>query len=647
MSKLIVKSPYIKSSGNAGGYLQYIATRDRVELVPDDRPPTRKQEQLITKLVNDFPELKTSDEHDHYQEHPNKFNAFAFISAALENKWDSIQQSDAYMNYIATRPRAERFGAHGLFGDEDNVDLKQAITELQNYTGNVWTHIISLRREDAVRLGYDNAKVWRDLLRAHRNDIAEAMKISPNDFRWYAAFHDEGDHPHVHMMAWSAKPGQAYLSRDGIEQIRSKLTNDIFKQEMLHLYEQKTVSRDQLMEETRKAMSELIRSMKNNFCIHPVAEQLMQTLSQQLEKVSGKKTYGYLPKSVKSTVDKVVDQMKRLPAVKQCYDHWLDLQEKVYGYYSDKPMERFPLSKQKEFRAIKNMVIKEAERIRLEPITFEDQNIHVQDEADWDSGIGYWDLRYVIENDEYTLEYRDQAVKLMGDLAKEGNEYAQYYVGKLYRDGGLVTPDSVEARYWFRQAAEQGLTVAQYALGKLLLSEDNEVHNPVRGIGWLTIAAQNGSHYAAYRLGKEYWKGNVVEKDTSKALGYLEQSAEAGNQYGQYMLGKIYLLGREVPQLKETAIYWLTKSAQQGNAYAQYFLDRQDEIMPPSVLLCTTRLLHHMGQMFQEQAMPKHDGGLQIDHKRLEQLRDKRLAMGHKMDDHEDQQWGYDMGMSM
>ena len=201
MSKLIVKSPYIKSNGNAGGYLQYIATRDRVELVPDDRPPTRKQGQLIAKLEKDFPDLKTSDEYDHYQEHPNKVNASAFISAALEDKWESIQQSDAYMNYIATRPRVERFGSHGLFGDEDHVDLNQAMTELQNYTGNVWTHIISLHREDATRLGYDNAKVWRDLLRTHRNDIAEAMKIPPNDFRWYAAFHDEGDHPHVHMMA--------------------------------------------------------------------------------------------------------------------------------------------------------------------------------------------------------------------------------------------------------------------------------------------------------------------------------------------------------------------------------------------------------------------------------------------------------------
>ena len=238
MAKLILKSPYIKSTGGASGYLKYIATRERVEILPDDRPPTRKQEQLITKLVKDFPDSKTLYEYEDYATKPTKANASAFITLALESNWDSLHESDQYMKYIATRPRAERLGEHGLFGDEDGVVLDKAMTELENYTGNVWTHIISLKREDAARLGFDNAAAWRDLLRAHRNDIATAMKISPNDFRWYAAFHDEGEHPHVHIMVWSAKAGQAYLSKDGIRQIKSTLTNHIFQNEMLYLYEQ-------------------------------------------------------------------------------------------------------------------------------------------------------------------------------------------------------------------------------------------------------------------------------------------------------------------------------------------------------------------------------------------------------------------------
>ena len=140
------------------------------------------------------------------------------------------------MKYIATRPRAERLGNHGLFNDEENVDLEKAMDELDHYTGNVWTHILSLKREDVVRLGYDNAKAWRNLLRANRNDIAAAMNISLGNFRWYAAFHDEGEHPHVHMMAWSTMSGEAHLTKDGIQQIKSTLMNQIFKQEMRHTY---------------------------------------------------------------------------------------------------------------------------------------------------------------------------------------------------------------------------------------------------------------------------------------------------------------------------------------------------------------------------------------------------------------------------
>ena len=264
MARLIVKSPYIKCGGGQGadGYMRYIATRERVEIIPDDRPPTRKQEQLITKLAKDFPDVKELLEYEDYVQKPTKANASSLITLALEEHWKQVQQTDGYMKYIATRPRAERLGDHDLFSDADRVDLDAAMSELEHYTGNVWTHILSLHREDAERLGYNNAQAWRALIRAHRNDIAAAMHIPPQDFRWYAAFHDEGHHPHVHMMAWSVKPGQAHLDRDGIRQMKSQLTNDIFQQELLHVYEQKAVSRDELVRETRKVMLELSRQMR-------------------------------------------------------------------------------------------------------------------------------------------------------------------------------------------------------------------------------------------------------------------------------------------------------------------------------------------------------------------------------------------------
>ena len=647
MARLIVKSPYIKCGGgnSAGGYMRYIATRERVELIQNDRPPTRKQEQLIAKLVKDFPDAKEMGEYGDYQEHPTKANASAFISQALEENWSDVQKSDGYMKYIATRPRAERLGSHGLFGDKDGVELDKAMAELENYTGNVWTHIISLKREDAERLGYDNARAWRNLLRAHRNDIAAAMNIPPQDFRWYAAFHDEGDHPHVHMMAWSVKPGQAYLSQDGIRQIKSKLTNDIFQQEMLHLYEQKTVSRDQLVREARQAMRELVQQMQTRICDHPEAERLMQELALQLETVKGKKSYGYLPKKQKALVDEIVDQMEQLPTVAECYEQWWQLQGQVEDFYSEKERHRPPLSRQKEFRQIKNAVIQEAETIRLGEITFEDETLDLRQGNEVDNGKDMsWDfrtLRMDVQDEYSSLAERDDAVESMRELAENGDIHAQYFMGELYRDGPLLPPDWVMARYWFDKAAKQGYAAAQYALGKLYLSDDASVHDPELGIQWLEYAAYNGNHDASYRLGKEYLKGESVRRDTRKAMDHIYTSAQAGNLHAQYLLGKLLLQGKAVERDKEAGIQWLSQAAEQGHSYAQCLLERQSASTAPEVFLAVTRLLHHMANIFQDNSLPQSGTGLiHIDRKRRQELREKRLVHGHKEDDQEEQQYG-------
>ena len=612
MARLILKSPYIKSTGGAAGYLRYIATRERVEILPDDRPPTRKQEQLIAKLVKDFPDTKTLYEYEDYQTKPTKAAASAFITLALESNWDALHQSEQYMKYIATRPRAERLGSHGLFSDSDSVSLEKAMEEA----------------------------AWRNLIRSHRNEIAAAMKIPPGDFRWYAAFHDEGEHPHIHMMAWSAKPGQAYLSKEGIRQIKSKLTNDIFRNEMLHLYEQKTESRDELVREARCAMLELVQNMREGICNHPDAEQLMQELAAQLETVKGKKTYGYLPKRFKRLVDEIVDEMERLPIVRRCYDQWLMLQGKVDSYYHDRPRERLPLSQQKEFRQIKNAVIREAERLRQGEITFEERGLSQQDEPEQfrNASYEYWTLQEILREEQMTLEERSEAVYELEKLAKDGDRYSQYLLGKLWRDGPLLIPDGVEARYWFEQAARQGHLAAQYALAKLYLSDDLEVHDTARGVEWLRYAAEGGSSWAMYRLGKELLRGENMEKDTAGAVDWFTQSAERGNPYAQYMLGKLYFTGKEVPHDEEQAELWLTRSAKQGNEYAQYLLDYMEEGRSPSAMLAVTRLLYHMSRIFQGNSLPKsRPGGIQIDRKRLKKLREKKIALGHKPDDHEEQ----------
>ena len=579
MARLIVKSPYIKgggAGGGPGGYLKYIGTREGVELLPS-----------------------------------------------------------GYMEYMAERPRS-----HGLFGDEDSVDMDAVMKELNEYPGNIWTHVISLKREDAERLGYDHAAQWRNLIRAHRNDIASVMNIPPSDFRWYAAFHDEGGHPHIHMMAWSAKPGQAYLSKDGIHKIKSALTNDIFKQAMLHTYEQKSSSRDELVHRAGTKMKSLAQEMQQGIGDHPEVESLMMTLAAQLETVKGKKVYGYLPKAVKKTVDEIVDLMEQLPIINECYQTWWEFQCQVEDFYSEKERQRPPLSGQKEFRSIKNAIIQEAENICMGTVTFEDADMDESTEFP-DLPYNCWELWMVTQDDTATIEDRDEAAAQIISEAQSGNLFAQYLAGRLYMDGPVLIPDSVVAVDWFDRAAHQGVVMAQYELGVLLLSDDLEIHDPELGMQWLEYAARNRNDCAAYRLGKEYLKGEAVNQDTFKAVEYLAQSADAGNQYAQYALGKLYLERGE----KAEAYYRFTQSAYQGNEYAQFFLDHWDNLKPPSVMLSVTRLLHHMSRIFQDQApAPSVPGGVRIDRKRLQQLREKKIAMGHKPDDHEETQTGMTMG---
>ncbi len=654
MARLIVKSPYIKcgSGQGADGYMRYIATRERVEIIPDDRPPTRKQEQLINKLVKDFPDVKELLEYEDYMQKPTKANASSLITLALEEHWKQVQQTDGYMKYIATRPRAERLGDHGLFGDTDHVDLDAAMSELEHYTGNVWTHILSLHREDAERLGYNNAQAWRALIREHRNDIAAAMHIPPQDFRWYAAFHDEGHHPHVHMMAWSVKPGQAHLDRDGIRQMKSQLTNDIFQQELLHVYEQKSVSRDELVRETRKVMLELSRQMRETVCEHTQAEQMIWKLSRQLGEVKGKKSYGYLPRPMKRQVDEIVDQLEYIPIVDQCYQKWWELQCQVNEFYSGKKQPRPPLSKQKEFRAIRNAVIREAENIRLGKITFEDEKMKERGEwvDNWEVSYECLRLRAKIEDNKLPLDQRDEAVEDLERLAENGDVHAQYFLGLLYRDGGLLLPDAEQAVHWLELAAKRDLPAAQYALGKLYLSDDPEVRDVDDSLQWLERAARNGNTDAAYRLGKEYLTGKSVQKDAVKAAEYLRHAADRNHPWASYLLGKLYLTGRGVPKDEEAAWNCFRMADAYGHPNAQYILERQDQWHQPQLLFTVSRLLYHMSNIFRDNvptapAQPR----LHIDRKRMRELQELRIALGHQPDDHEEEQtqtqtWG---GMTM
>lgn len=625
--------------------MKYIATREGVEKLSGNGPVTKGQRELIQKLLHDFPDTGELFEYEDYCNTPTLGTASAFITMALDANLHEIDSESGYMKYIATRPRVQKRGAHGLFSSSTSVDLNTALSELEAHEGNVWTIIYSLRREDAERLQYDNAEAWRSLLMMHEVDLAKAMKIPTDHFHWYAAFHDEGHHPHIHMMVWSDDPKQGFLTTDGIASMRSKLTNSIFRDEMIQIYKKKDIAYKELTDSTQEAMRELIRSMEHQLCDNSVIEENMRQLVQALETTTGKKQYGYLKKPLKQIVDTIVDELANLPEVAECYEVWNQIRDELNECYGSRTLrERLPLSQQKEFRKIKNTVIQEAESIRLGLPTFEDEKMRDEPEQEepqnehqsysvYEQAQRYRAAKAVLQ-DIYALdEEHMDAVKELEQLWAEGYTVAAHQLGKFYRDDLSTLCDHEKAELWFRRSAEAGNNYSEYALGKLLLSQKRTEE----AVSWLSKAADHGNQFARYRLGKIYLTGDAVPKDVQKALEYLTASARQGNQFAQYTLGKLYLLGRGVKQDREQAKEWLTCSAAQGNEYAQFFLDRFDQFRDPSILLAATKLLHHMGRIFRDNsAPPRNPAGMCVDSKRRKRLMEKRMAMGHKADDHEE-----------
>ena len=363
MARLIQKSGYIKN-GKATGYMEYVATRDGVEIIQSTEPVTKKQEQFIQKLLKDFPDAKELFEYSDYLQTPNRGTASAFIAVALDTHLHEVESESGYMSYIAQRPRAEKHGGHGLFSEVDTTDLKAAKAELKAHSGKVWTFIFSLRREDAERLGYNKAAAWRNLLKHESAAIAEAMRIQTDDFRWYAAYHDEGHHPHVHMMAWSDDPRMGHLTKKGIFAMRSKLTGTIFREELKDVYIRKESIYKRSIQTAQEKLLELTAQMEQRTCPDTGIEQMMLELSQQLPQLSGKHQYGYLPKPVKATVDAIVDRLAQLPEVAACYAQWNQVKDELVRFHNQNLRQHLPLSQQKEFRVLLNAVIREAEHIR-------------------------------------------------------------------------------------------------------------------------------------------------------------------------------------------------------------------------------------------------------------------------------------------
>ena len=342
--------------------MKYIATREGVEVLTGKGPATEKQKEMVAKLLKDFPDVRDSFEYEDYKQAPTLHTASALISAALDTHMQNLQSENGYLRYIATRPGAEKHGAHGLFGRQENTNLTAAMHDLTAHDGNVWTIIYSLHREDAERLGYNNAAAWRKLLVSHQNKFAEAFHVPASALHWYAAYHDADTHPHIHMMVWTDQ--ETVLKRDAVVKLRSAMTNSIFQAELENLYIRKDAVYKDVTEAARAVMHELVDRMESVSAQPASIQQKLLELALELCTTGGKKQYAYLKKPLKDMVDSIVDELEKLPEVAAYYSVWNGVRDTLEGYYKNRPRQHNPLSQQKEFRAIKNAIIQEAERLR-------------------------------------------------------------------------------------------------------------------------------------------------------------------------------------------------------------------------------------------------------------------------------------------
>ena len=655
MARLIFISPYMKGGRDAARLAhrtRYFATREGVQLLKDDNahlPVTKKQQQYIRRLLRSFPEARELPEHEDYANTPNRQTAFALIAQIHEDFIEPMDGRENYLDYVANRPGVKALGEHGLWDAHGKVpSLENAVAEVARHTGNVWTPIISLSRENAERLGYTDLENWQALINASITDIAKGYKIHPDHLRWYAALHEKEKHLHVHMVIFSTDPKEGFLTKQGIRSIKSALVSTIYRNDRLHIYEKKDHQRSILQQEAEEEMTSLIGQMSAGTLQNGKLELLVADLAKRLQEVSGKKVYGYLPPRAKRIVDEIVAELSKDERVAAAFALWQDLREQLCIDYNQTPPQRVPLSQQKEFKTVRNMVIRETLRLSEMNFTFEDDTMPDEPEPEeqpapstqssartiYQQAHFYRRAKTVLNDADADPGEKAMELVTLRRLWEESYTIAAHQLGKTYRDGLGSPVDREAAAEWFQKSAEAGNNCSAYALGKLLLEQGK--FSQARS--WLQKAATQKNQYAQYRLGKLLLIGaDDVPKDVDAAIRHLKDSAVQGNQFAQYTLGKLYLLGHEVKADHEEALRYLSQAAAQGNTYAQYFIDHQNDFNGASVGTTVLRMLHQMSRIFRENAaQPAIYAGMQIDKKRRRRLQEKRMAMGHKADDHED-----------
>ena len=629
LSQIIVTSRYLKSGTQKSknkrrNYTKYIATRETVEvrdqnIMDRNDNATKNQEQLLNDLLSDFPEAKKYLEYEDYTVNPTVENASELISTIIERNADVIGNRQNFVGYMAMRPGVQKRGSHGLFNEKDEpIILDRVANEIANHKGNVWSHVISLRREDAIRLGYDNSEAWRQLVMRHISDIAKNQKISLCNLKWYAAFHDTTHHPHIHLLVYSENTKEGFLTNEGINKIRSAFANDIFKDDLQSIYQEQTLSRDELKAVSKTEFKSIVRKVQQGGFEKPQLENLIRKLYSQLQNVKGKKVYGYLPPDVKETVNSIFSELAKDNNIRQLYEKWCSLESLKYKSYTQKEKELPPLVDNKVFQPVRNMIIRtvldmnypvidveieepepteqfanddfyvdispqfdESEQSENDKVTFSNNDDLTAEDFIWSGENAVtvdvddapkskyylkWSSSYkeackLIYNKRSKLEDFQKAEQLLLNESGAGNVLAIQDLGKLYSTDKLGEKDEKKS-FSFYEEAFQGFMEIEPDSDFMFPYEpkfDGQIMKPV-----------NMRSYVWYRIGKMHCYGLGTEQDYAQSFEWFLKSAHEGNKFAQYSLANLYYYGNGVEKDLSQAFLWYRKSSEQGQPYAPY-----------------------------------------------------------------------------
>ena len=587
MSQLIVTSRYLKNGNQKNktkrrNYTKYIATRETVEIrsqkfVDRNANATKNQEQLINDLINDFPESKRYLEYEDYEREPTIENAGELISTIVERNADVVGNRQNFVGYMAMRPGVEKRGSHGLFNEKNEpIILNQAANEIAEHKGNVWSHVVSLRREDAVRLGYDNSDAWRELVKRHISDIAKAQNIPLCNLKWYAAYHDTTHHPHIHLLVYSTNPKQGFLTKAGIDKIRSAFANDIFHDDLQSIYQEQTVSRDELKAVSKNEFESIVNIIASNDHTDPQLEELIRKLYIQLQNVKGKKVYGYLPKEIKETVNKIFSELAKDENIRQLYDKWCSLERLKYKTYTLKETELPELSANKVFQPLRNMIIRTV--LNMKPF---DANTEIEGSEPNDE---YFDntpqnMSPLFDEAEPLAEKEtDESAAAIKNYIKWNDQYKK--ACKLIYGKDAKLNDFKKAEQLLLSESQRGNVLAVYDLGKLYStdklgekSEEISIAKYTQALqGFLQIEPNSKKlkPYVQYRIGKMFCYGLGTEQNYQKAFEWFERSAKQKNKFAQFSLANLYYYGSGIEKDLSQAFLWYQRSSSQGQPYAAY-----------------------------------------------------------------------------